>query len=58
MNKHTVAIIVSVIFLFALIVSITDIAGKYLGKNTEMIILGVIAAVLLAILIKDRNDKE
>ncbi|MBQ3280862.1 MAG: hypothetical protein IJH41_00490 [Eubacterium sp.] len=58
MNKHTVAIIVSVIFLFALIVSITGIAGKYLGKNIEMLILGVIAAVLLGILIKDRNDKE
>ena len=58
MNKHTVAIIVSVIFLFAIIVSVTGIAGKYLGKNIEMILLGVTAAVLLGILIKDKNDKE
>lgn len=58
MNKHTVAIIVSVVFLFAIIVSITGIAGKYLGKTTEMVLLGIIAAVLLAILIIDRNDKE
>lgn len=56
MNKHTVAIIVSVIFLFAIIVSLTGIAGKYFGKTTEMILLGVIAAVLLGILIKDNKD--
>ena len=58
MSKYTVAMIVSVIFLFALIVSVTGIAGRYLGKNVEMILLGVTAAVLLGILIKDKNDKE
>lgn len=58
MNKYTAAIIVSVIILFVIIVSFTGIAGKYLGKNIEMILLGIVAAVLLAILIKDRNNKE
>ncbi len=58
MNKHTVAIIVSVIVLFAVIVSITGIVGKYFGKNIEMILLGLTALVLLVILIKDRNDND
>ena len=58
MNKQTIAVIVSVVILFTIIVSVTGIAGKYLGKNVEMILLGVTAVALLAILIKDRNDKE
>ena len=58
MNKQTIAVIVSVIIIFAVIVSVTGIAGKYLGKNIEMILLGIVAAVLLVILIKDRNNKE
>ena len=58
MNKQTIAVIVSVVILFTIIVSVTGIAGKYLGKNIEMILLGIVAAVLLVILIKDRNNKE
>lgn len=58
MNRQTVAVIVSVVILFTIIVSVTGIAGKYLGKNIEMILLGIVAVVLLVILIKDRNNKE
>ena len=58
MNRYTAAIIVSVIILFAIIVSFTGIAGKYLGKNIEMIILVVIALILGIYLIVDKNKKE
>ena len=50
--------IASVAVLFILIVSVTGFAGKYLGKNIELILLGIIAVVLLVILIKDKNGKE
>lgn len=58
MNRHTIIGILSVIFLFVLIVSLTGIAGKYLGKNIEMILLVVIAVILAVYLIIDRNKKE
>ncbi len=58
MKKQTVVMIASVAVLFILIVSVTGFAGKYLGKNIELILLGIIAVVLLVILIKDKNGKE
>ena len=58
MNKQFFAVIISVIIIFTIIVSVTGIAGKYLGKNVEMILLGITAVVLLVILIKDHNKKE
>lgn len=58
MSKHVIAIVVSVLLVFGLIVSITGIMGKYLGKEVEMIMLGVIAGALLIFLIIDKNKKE
>ena len=58
MNKHVIAILVSVLLVFGLIVSITGVMGKYLGKNAEMIALGLIAIALLIFLIIDKNKKE
>ena len=58
MSRHVAAIIVSVLLIFAVIVSVTGLMGKYFGKNAEMITLGLTALVLLVILIMDRNKKE
>ncbi len=58
MKKQTILGLLSVLFLFILIVSLTGIAGKYLGKNIEMIILVVIALILGIYLIVDKNKKE
>ena len=58
MDKHVIAIVVSVLLAFAVIVSITGILGKYIGNNTELICLGVVALVLLVILLIDKNKKE
>ena len=58
MKKQTVLGLLSVLFLFIIIVSLTGIAGKYLGKNIEMIILVVIALILGIYLIVDKNKKE
>jgi len=58
MDKHVIAIVVSVLLVFGLVVSITGIVGKYLGKEFEMIMLGLIAAALLIFLIVDKNKKE
>lgn len=58
MKKQTILGLLSVLFLFVIIVSLTGIAGKYLGKNIEMIILVVIALILGIYLIVDKNKKE
>lgn len=58
MKKQTILGLLSVLFLFIIIVSLTGIAGKYLGKNIEMIILVVIALILGIYLIVDKNKKE
>ena len=58
MKKQTVLGLLSVLFLFIIIASLTGIAGKYLGKNIEMIILVVIALILGIYLIVDKNKKE
>lgn len=58
MDKHLIAIVVSVLLLFGLVISITGLIGKYLGKEAEMIMLGVIALALLVFLIVDKNKKE
>ncbi len=58
MKKQTILGLLSVFFLFIIIVSLTGIAGKYLGKNIEMIILVVIALILGIYLIVDKNKKE
>ena len=58
MDKHVIAIVVSVLLAFGVIVSITGVLGKYLGKNAELICLGVVALILLIILLIDKNKKE
>ena len=58
MKKQTILGLLSVLFVFIIIVSLTGIAGKYLGKNIEMIILVVIALILGIFLIVDKNKKE
>ena len=58
MKKQTILGLLSVLFLFIIIVSLTGIAGKYLGKNIEMIILVVIALILGIYLIVDKDKKE
>ena len=58
MKKQTILGLLSLLFLFIIIVSLTGIAGKYLGKNIEMIILVVIALILGIYLIVDKDKKE
>ena len=58
MDKHVIAIVVSVLLVFGVILSITGVLGKVLGQGAEMISLGAIALVLLVMLLIDRNKKE
>ena len=58
MDRRIIAVAVSVLVIFGLIVSLTGIVGTYFGKTAEMAILGGIAVILLIFLLKDRNKKE
>ena len=58
MDKHVIAIIVSVLVAFSVIVSVTGLLGKYLGKSAELIVLVIIAIGLLGFLLYDKNKKE
>ena len=58
MDKHVIAIVVSVLIVFAVIVLITGVLGKYLGKNAELISLGAVALILFVFLLIDKNKKE
>ena len=58
MDKHVIAIIVSVLVAFSVIVSVTGLLGKYLGKSAELIVLVIIAIGLLGFLMYDKNKKE
>lgn len=58
MDKHVIAIIVSVLVAFGVIVSVTGLLGKYLGKSAELIVLVIIAIGLLGFLLYDKNKKE
>ena len=58
MDKHVIAIIVSVLVAFSVIVSVTGLLGKYLGKSAEMVVLVIVAILLLGFLIYDKNKKE
>ena len=43
---------------FGVIVSVTGLLGKYLGKSAELIVLVIIAIGLLGFLLYDKNKKE
>ena len=58
MDKHIIAVIVTVLLLFGVIVSLTGVLGNIFGKGAELISLGVIALALLVLLLIDRNKKE
>ena len=58
MNKNIAVIVISVLALFGLIVLLTGAVGTYFGKTAEMIVLCAVAAVLVVILLRDRNKKE
>lgn len=58
MDKRFLPILITILLVFAVIVSITGVVGKYLGKTAEMMLLGIVAFALLVLLLIDKNKKE
>ena len=58
MNKMTLAITISIMFGFALIMWATDAVSASFGKVGENIALGVVAIVLIVGLIKAKKEKS
>ena len=58
MNKMTLAITISIMFGFALIIWATDAVSASFGKVGENIALGVVAIVLIVGLVKAKKEKS
>lgn len=56
MYRRFFAIVIAVLLVFALIVSFTGVVGTYFGKTAEMVLLGIVAAVLLVMFIQTKKD--
>lgn len=57
MNKTGIAIVISILFGFCLIIWATDSVGAVFGKVGENIALAAVAVVLIIGLIKARKEK-
>lgn len=57
MNKTGIAIVISILFGFCLIIWATDSVGAVFGKVGENIALGAVAIVLIISLIRARKEK-
>ena len=58
MNKMTLAITISIMFGFALIMWATDAVSASFGKVGENIALGIVAIVLIVGLVKAKKEKS
>jgi archaellum biogenesis protein FlaJ (TadC family) len=58
MNKMTLAITISIMFGFALIMWATDAVSASFGKVGENIALGIVAIVLIIGLVKAKKEKS
>ena len=56
--RSKIALVVIVLLAFGIIVSLTGLLGKFIGKTGEQISLGLIAMILLGFLLYDKNRKD